>query len=502
MATPMNLQIIISAIDKATKPTMQMAQKMKGQFEGMRGAGMALAGAGTAITGAFALALNRVADMGDELDKMSARTGASVDFLNQMGFVAERSGSSLGAIEKGFKTLSTQLVTADRATEATLNAFKDLGVDIDDLKNRDPQEVFEEMLKAVAAVPDEMKRAGIASELFGRAGIQLLPIFASGADGMDKLMDRAKALGGEGLKPTADAAAAFEDSITDVGFATKNTLMKAMTPFLKMLTPLITKISNAIAAFGKWAAEHPFLTKVMIAAGVALGGLMLALGALILLAPAILTAFIAMSGALGGMAVGFSAASIGAGILSIAMAPLTLIILAIVAAIIVLIGIGYLLIKNWDSIKETFVGIWESIKEGALAAINPIIQNWGKIKDFFTDLVAMAKNWGKNLMLNLWAGIKEMAMKPVNAIKDMVQGIRDYLPFSEPKKGALRGITKVGGKIHGAISEGLDQNARGFNVSGGGGSKTFAITITTDKQIDGRIETQIGRFVDALRGMA
>mgnify|MGYP005814799189 CR=1 FL=1 len=530
MPSPLNLQVIIAAVDKMTKPMGRMSKNFLATAQKMQGAGKVMAGAGVAITGAFGIAIKKTADLGDQLDKMSARTGASVDFLNQMGFVARRSGSSLGAIEKGFKTLSTQLVTADRATEATINAFKDLGVDINDLKGRNPEEVFEEMLKAVAAVPDEMKRAGIASELFGRAGIQLLPIFASGADGMDQLMERAKELGGTGLGPAAQVAAAFKDALEDLGFSATNTITKAITPLLKTLIPLVLNIVKVSVAIGRWASEHPTLTKFIMFATAALGGLMLALGSFILLAPGLLAASSMIATGLGGMTIAQWAAAKGAMALNFALAPMTLIVLGIVAAIGLLIAAAWLIGTNWDKISKWLGETWDKIKKGFAAlvewfkknsqqlldiflsitmpwlkAAQMIITHWDKIKDFFGNLIGMAKDWGRNLMINLWTGIKEMSMKPVNAIRDMVQKIREFLPFSEPKRGALRGITKVGGKIQGAISEGLEKSARGFNVmsgGGAGGSKTFAITITTDQQIDGRIETQVGRFVDALRGMA
>jgi phage-related protein len=166
--------------------------------------------------------------------------------------------------------------------------------------------------------------------------------------------------------------------------------------------------------------------------------------------------------------------------------PIILIIAAIAAA-------AYLIYKYWDpickwiinvwtKIKDFFSGVWQAIKNTFSVAwewiktlfirTNPayiIYKNWDKIKTYFKDLWTGVKqnfmdfmNWinnipnrmwqaGKNMIKSLWEGIKSMIMQPINAVKEMVTKIREYLPFSPAKVGPLRDLHRV--KIVETIAE-------------------------------------------------
>lgn len=132
------------------------------------------------------------------------------------------------------------------------------------------------------------------------------------------------------------------------------------------------------------------------------------------------------------------------------------------------------IIKHWDSIKAYFGRLWDSIKavfkagwEGIKALffnftiLGQIIANWDKIKEYFSDLIVKIKDKfngfitfvlglgktffeaGKNIAKSIWEGIKAMANKPIQAIKDMVQKMRDYLPFSPAKTGPFKDLHKI-----------------------------------------------------------
>lgn len=135
--------------------------------------------------------------------------------------------------------------------------------------------------------------------------------------------------------------------------------------------------------------------------------------------------------------------------------------------------VGYI-IKNWDKLKfyfnfvwglmkKTFSDAWNWIKDmfKSIPIVGDIIKNWDRIKGFFADLWNNVKqkfigfmDWimgipgrmyeaGKNIVKSIWEGIKSMAMKPVEAIKDIVNKIREHLPFSPAKVGPLKDIHRI-----------------------------------------------------------
>lgn len=125
--------------------------------------------------------------------------------------------------------------------------------------------------------------------------------------------------------------------------------------------------------------------------------------------------------------------------------------------------IGPFFKRLWDNIKKFFSAAWEFIKmifyyttpEGL------IIKNWSKIVSFFSDLWDKVKgifmgvlrwyfglyvsmyNAGKNIVLSIWNGMKAVFNKPIELIKSLVKKIRNFLPFSPAKEGALRDIHRI-----------------------------------------------------------
>lgn len=125
----------------------------------------------------------------------------------------------------------------------------------------------------------------------------------------------------------------------------------------------------------------------------------------------------------------------------------------------------------WEAVKGAFTRFWEWLKGWGKYILLPvmplimivmlIVQNWEKIVGFFSDLWTRVKGiffgfvaWffnihakfyqaGRTIITMLWNGIKSMASKPVEAIKAIVQKVRDFLPFSPAKEGPFRDLHKV-----------------------------------------------------------
>jgi hypothetical protein len=115
----------------------------------------------------------------------------------------------------------------------------------------------------------------------------------------------------------------------------------------------VDKISPIIKGITDWISKHPELTKIIVIAAGVLGALLIPLGAFIMFAPGILAAGTMMGAAF-----------------IIATGPVGIIIAAIAA----LIAIGILLAKNWDKIREFFVGSIDAIKNAMIAPFRAAAQ--------------------------------------------------------------------------------------------------------------------------------
>ncbi|MDD3466028.1 MAG: phage tail tape measure protein [Campylobacterales bacterium] len=97
-----------------------------------------------------------------------------------------------------------------------------------------------------------------------------------------------------------------------------------------------------------------------------------------------------------------------------------------IGLVITAIAVGaYLIITHWDKVKAFFIGFFNAPLK--------TIKNLGK--EFFAA--------GKNIVNSIWQGMQSLAMKPVETIKSIAQKIRNFLPFSPAKEGALRDIHKI-----------------------------------------------------------
>src|SRR5690606_23318108 len=80
-------------------------------------------------------------DTGDMLDKMSQRTGVSVEALSELGFAADLSGTDLETLEAGLRNMQRTLVGAAQGSSAG-EALGRLGLSAAQLAGLSPDEQF------------------------------------------------------------------------------------------------------------------------------------------------------------------------------------------------------------------------------------------------------------------------------------------------------------------------------------------------------------------------
>ena len=157
--------------------------------------GMAMSAMGAAILAAGALSVKQFASMGDEVHKMALRTGFSTEALSELRHAAALSGASLAGVEKASRTLSGAILDAGYGLETYVRAFDQIGLSYENLAKLSPEQQFITVLEALADVDDEFERAAIATDLFGRAGTQLLPMLERGSEGLRDMRQETHDLG-------------------------------------------------------------------------------------------------------------------------------------------------------------------------------------------------------------------------------------------------------------------------------------------------------------------
>ena len=326
MADTERLQVVVSAIDHLTAPFKAMAGSV-GQFAATaqgntmgsltalqggleRGstalgahkakwdetiavtqtAGFAMSAAGGAITGTLVAATRAASDLGSELWDMHTRTGASVESLSAMKYVAEQTGTSLSGVQNGLKFVAKNAYESMRTgTGPAADAFKRLGVNVTDSsgKLKSSEALFVEVGTALRGVKNDSERTALAMALFGRSGQELLPMFLDTNGSIQDLMAEAKNLGIVMSTEAAKAADDFGDTLHKLKTQGKMAFVSLGTAAMPILQGLGNMLSWGLQKMQAFRAEHPFLASAAVTAAGGLGLLFTTVGPLLIVIPSL-----------------------------------------------------------------------------------------------------------------------------------------------------------------------------------------------------------------------
>ena len=166
-------------------------------------------------------------------------------------------------------------------------------------------------------------------------------------------------------------------------------------------------LTSAVNAVGKWAKANPGLTKALIAAGAAIGGIVAAAGAFNLIFGGAVFVVAKVAGTVltlisvfGKVASVVSMVSKGVMLLNAVMLanPIGLVVAAIAAAV----AAGIWLYRNWDTVKKKARCLWAAIK-GVFGKIWSFLTSGSEniksmISSTFSNLASMAPSWLRPLI--------------------------------------------------------------------------------------------------------
>ena len=260
-------EILISAVDQ-TKAAFESVSRGLGGIEGALGGinGMAakIPLLGTALTAAFGTVnftafIQDTINAGDAMNDMSQRTGIAVADLAKYKLASDQSGASLAAVSIGVKGLSAAMAQHG-------DAFKKIGIE-----TKDADKAFQQLADVFAAMPDGMEKASLAVKLFGRSGMELIPMLNMGGKGLQEAAEKAKEYATK-MAEIAPQADAFNDLMAEFGMNAKASGMNITTYLLHGLTGM-AGFMNDIARGGQdarkaleWLGESSPLMKGLLAA--------------------------------------------------------------------------------------------------------------------------------------------------------------------------------------------------------------------------------------------
>jgi len=215
----------------------------------------------------------QTAEFADNLSDAAVRTGASVEALQELGYAAGLSGASSETMNMALTRLSATMGEAANGSKEAMSGFARLGVRVTDAegKLRSTDAVFTDLAAAVAAIPNPAERTATALDVFGRAGIQLLPMLNEGADGIERMRTEARELGLVMGGEAVSSAAEFNDNLDRLRGIVDSLKRDLGGPLIEALSPVVEEMLAWVRANREMLRSRILqFTTALIAAGRAL----------------------------------------------------------------------------------------------------------------------------------------------------------------------------------------------------------------------------------------
>lgn len=432
---------------------------------------------------AFKMNQEDVVGLADKINYLGNTTAASAPLiadvvtrigpLGEVGGVASGEIAALGAsmvgvgvpsdvAATGIKNMILSMVAGKGATKSQAEAFQSLGMDAATMAKRMQKDAKGAILDVFNAIKslDTDKQAATLQALFGKESLSAIAPLLANLDNLKTNLDRV----GDSSQYAGSMEGEFqarcettENSLQILKNAANEAAINIGSAFLPTVNEAARGISGWVGSLADYASEHP----AMVSAVMKLGGAILLLN-LYVKATAVASKGLAVAQATyttmmtaariatEGMAVSGQKLSIATRVMTAAQWAWNAAMTAnpvglVIAAVAALIGVGYLLVTNWENIKAFFISLWESPTAAVLSFLSPItllmytgsliVANWDAVKAWFVllwnDPAAALEQFSGFVVSKFdalvayvkdkWETIKTILSHPIDAVVNFVE---------------------------------------------------------------------------------
>jgi hypothetical protein len=229
--------------DDMNKATRSVGGAMSSIEKSVGFAQKALLGLGVGISFAALIGqVNKAVDTLAKLDDMAQKTGSSVENLSRLQKVASQFGQDFGAVDTAISKLSKGLAGIDDAGGKTAKALQAIGISQQFVKSNDPSQILVQVAKNLQNYQDGASKAALATDLFGKAGVEILPYLNDLAENVDKYTGS--------TAEAAAKAAAFQDALGGFRVKFEEASTSIATTLLPAFDQIISKFNEAVKEGG------------------------------------------------------------------------------------------------------------------------------------------------------------------------------------------------------------------------------------------------------------
>lgn len=208
----------------------------------------ALFAAAAAGGAAFAEFINSANKMNSEAEKMSRTLGITGEEAGAIAVAINDVGSELGIAGASADTYTGAFLKFNRSLRTNSAAMKDLGVDVDALKNgqKTSNQVFQEAVEIVGKYKPGVDQTQIAMQLFGRSVQDVQLLMGVTAEKMEEARKKQRELNLVITEEGVEAAKKYRMSMNDV-----HDVLEGLEKTIgEAMMPVFTESANRLAAIG------------------------------------------------------------------------------------------------------------------------------------------------------------------------------------------------------------------------------------------------------------
>lgn len=186
----------------------------------------------------------------DEAAKKALSLNIGAQQLMGLQHAAELAGMSASQLTSNMQKMQKGIGEALTGVGTAKEAFNRLGIDIEHLATLTPEQQLAKIAEAIKSIENPAERAAAATQIFGRAGMDMLPMLEGGAAAIEGSTAALQELQGtldqqdfSAIEATNDAWTRFKTAAEGVW----NQLAVALAPVLELIANVLTEIVSAIA---------------------------------------------------------------------------------------------------------------------------------------------------------------------------------------------------------------------------------------------------------------
>lgn len=188
---------LTGSLSKAKAKVKQFKRETSKSFAGIKRAVFSAKGAllGLAGAGGFGMLIGSAMKTADEIGKMSDRLNMSAETFQALHHQAGLFGVSAGMVNSSVERMVKRLGEAANGMGAAKTQLEKMNISAKEMIGLNADQQYMKIADAIGGLATHSERAAATAALFGREGIKMVGMFATGADGIRDARDELDSFG-------------------------------------------------------------------------------------------------------------------------------------------------------------------------------------------------------------------------------------------------------------------------------------------------------------------